>query len=56
MTLCKNCVHLWKRCNKFYCTYSFTENVSYSKNKKECKAYEEGKNVRYWRAKSNKYR
>ena len=56
MNLCKNCKYLWKRSNKFYCTHSSIENVSYSKSKKECKAFEEGTNVRYWRAKSNKYR
>ena len=57
MTLCKNCIYLWKRCNKFYCTHSSIENVSYSKTKKECKAFKEGNNVRnYYSKMSKKYK
>ena len=55
MTICNNCKHLWKRCNKFYCNN--ISNTAYSKSKKECEYFEEGDNVRHYYSKlSNKYK
>jgi len=54
MTICNNCKHLWKRCSKLYCNN--ITNTAYSKSKKECKYFEEGKNVRHYYSKSNKYK
>lgn len=61
MTICKKCKWLWGYNKKYFCNASgdgkFGEgNTAFSKNKKECKYYEEGRNVRYWKSKSNKYR
>jgi len=54
MTICNKCKWLWKRVDRFYCNSG--NNEAYSKNKKECKYFEEGKNVRNYCSKNNKYR
>ena len=55
-SLCDTCLHRWSSGGKYYCTISHFERCQYSPNKKECHAYENGKNDKYWRGKDGKNR
>lgn len=55
-SLCDTCLHRWSSGGKYYCTISQFERCQYSPNKKECHAYKNGKNDKYWRGKDGKNR
>lgn len=55
-SICNKCIHRWSSGGKLYCTYSYIGNCQYSKIKKECNFFEEGRNDKYWRGKQGKNR
>lgn len=55
-SICDTCVHRWSSGGKLFCTINQFEQCQYSSNKKSCRAYEKGKNDKYWRGKDGKNR
>lgn len=49
-SICNKCRHLWQRREKKYCNQPIYKvlgtTCKYSKNKKQCPCYEEGKNIK----------
>lgn len=55
-SICDKCIYRWSSNGKLFCTHSSLGNCQYSKNKKECNYFKEGKNDKYWRGKNGKNR
>lgn len=50
-SICKKCRYLWQRLGKDYCNNN--NNCKYSKTKKQCPYFEEGKNIKKYLGGSN---
>lgn len=53
-SLCNKCKNLWQRLGKSYCIHGACGgNCKYSKSKKQCPYFEEGKNIKQYLSKTN---
>ena len=55
-SICDKCMYRWSSGGKLFCTHSNFGKCQYSKNKKECDSFKEGKNDKFWRGKDGKDR